>query len=154
MAVLDHVNIVVAEVDRSVAFYSRLLGLRVIMDRVLDGPWFESLAGQAGARARCVILDAPGGGCRVELLRFEGADGRPLPANSRPATAGLRHVAVRVDDLGSRLAILAAEFDQAATPVEVPADIVTGGKRMAYVRDPDGTIVELAEYGLAAPEFR
>lgn len=152
-AALDHVNVVVAEIERSVAFYSRLLGLAVIMDRVLDGPWFEALAGIPGARARCVILDAPGGGCRVELLRFEAADGTPLPANSLPATIGLRHFALRVDDLDTALAVLAAEFGQEAAPVEVPHHIVRGGKRMAYVRDPDGAVVELAQYGAARPEF-
>lgn len=149
MAALDHVNVVVADMERSIAFYRTLLNLAVVMDRVLDGDWFERLTGIAGARARCVILDAPDGGCRIELLAYEGRAAPALSANSRPDTGGLRHVAVRVACLDTALAALPAT----AEIIEVPRDIVKSGKRMAYVRDPDGAIVELAEYGAAKPEF-
>lgn len=148
MVHLDHVNVVVGEPERSIAFYGRLLGLSVIMDRMLDGLWFEEVTGIAGARARCVILDAPGGGCRVELLAYCDADGAPLPANSRPSTVGLRHFAVRVANIEACLATL----DEPPLIIAVPRDIVPLGKRMAYVRDPDGAIVELAEYG-GTPSF-
>lgn len=140
---LDHVNVVVTDPVVSQDFYCRLLGLAPVMDRWLDGEWFETLTGQAGARARCIILDAPEGGCRVELLAFAGADGTALPGQSVPQTPGLRHFAIRVDDLDACLATLAA----APPVIEVPRAIVPVGKRMAYVVDPDGAIVELAEYG-------
>ncbi len=143
MISLDHVNIVVGDAERSIAFYGRLLGLGVIMDRVLEGPWFAEVTGLDGARARCVIMDAPRGGCRVELLMFLQADGRPLAANSIPSTVGLRHFAVRVGNIEAALATL----DEPPLIIAVPNDIVPVGKRMAYVRDPDGAIAELAEYG-------
>lgn len=148
MSQLDHVNVVVTDMARSQAFYCRLLGLAPVMDRWLDGDWFEGLTGLADARARCVILDGPAGGCRIELLAFAGADGAPLPRQSVPSTLGLRHFAVRVDDLDSCLATL----DSPPPVVEVPKAIVPVGKRMAYVIDPDGAIVELAEYG-GPPSF-
>lgn len=140
---LDHVNVVVSDPDASCAFYARLLALTPVMDRILDGAWFEALTGIAGARARCIILDAEGGGCRIELLAFSGADGTALPVNRIPSTAGLRHFAIRVDNLDAHLATLA----NPPSVIEVPRDIVPVGKRMAYVTDPDGAIVELAEYG-------
>lgn len=146
---LDHVNVVVTDPERSVAFYRRLLGVAPVMDRVLDGDWFETLTGLPGARARCIILDAPEGGCRIELLAFLGDDGRPLPSGSVASTVGLRHFAVRVPDLDACLAAL----DAPPPVVEVPRAIVPVGKRMAYVTDPDGAIVELAEYG-GVPTFR
>lgn len=146
----DHVNIVVADMERSIHFYARLLGLAPVMDRMLEGGWFESVTGLAGARARCVILAAPAGGCRVELLCFEAKEAAEA---TLPSTPGLRHVALRVDDLDSRLAVLKDEFGQTVTPVEVPKDIVRGGKRMCYIRDPDGAIIELCQYGSEQPEF-
>lgn len=145
---LDHVNVVVGDPDRSVAFYTHLLSLTVVMDRMLEGVWFEDVTGIAGARARCIILDAPGGGCRVELLAYLDHDGTPLPVNSRPATPGLRHFAVRVDNIEACLSGL----DDPPLIIAVPHHIVPSGKRMAYVHDPDGTIVELAEYA-ATPNF-
>ncbi|CAA7627806.1 Lactoylglutathione lyase [Candidatus Terasakiella magnetica] len=151
---LDHVNIVVSDMERSIVFYGAVLGLTPIMDRVLSGPWFEAVTGIAAARARCVILDAEGGACRIELLRFENGDHSPLAAASLPATLGLRHLAVRVDDLDARLKALARLSEQTVRVVEVPTDIVRGGKRMCYIRDPDGAMVELCQYGAENPEFR
>ena len=147
----DHVNVVVTDMERSRHFYTTLFGLRVVMDRPLSGEWFERVTGLDGARARCVILAAPDGGCRVELLEFED---HPAGQAAVASTPGLRHVALRVDDLDRHLALLAVEFGQTVTPVEVPGDIVRGGKRMCYVRDPDGAMIELCQYGQERPEFR
>lgn len=143
MAHLDHVNVVVNDPERSITFYSHLLGLSVIMDRMLEGTWFEEVTGIAGARARCVILEAAGGGCRVELLTYMDSDGTHIAANTLPATLGLRHFAVRVENIETCLATL----PEPPLIIAVPREIVPVGKRMAYVRDPDGAIVELAEYG-------
>lgn len=147
----DHVNVVVTDMERSIRFYAALLGLGIVMDRPLDGDWFERVTGLEGARARCVILAAPDGTCRIELLQFETPESAP-PA--LPSTPGLRHVALRVGDLDHCLAVLEGQFGQNATVVEVPKDIVRGGKRMCYIRDPDGAIIELCQYGLEQPEFR
>jgi catechol 2,3-dioxygenase-like lactoylglutathione lyase family enzyme len=142
---IDHVNVVVADIAVSTAFYCRLLDVTVIMDRWLEGRWFETLTGIPGARAHCIILDRPQGGCRVELLAFDGAQ---TAARSTPRTLGLRHFAIRVPDLDSCLARLPAP----PAIVEVPREIVPVGKRMVYVTDPDGAIIELAEYG-GTPTF-
>ncbi|MGE5505586.1 MAG: VOC family protein [Actinomycetota bacterium] len=149
---LDHVNVVVASLERSLAFYGAL-GLVPVMDRVLDGPWFERLTAIPGARARCVILDAPTGGCRVELLQFGTTGGGDAPLPSPPDHLGLRHLALRVDDLDFALAAVAPLLDRPPTVVEVPRDIVRSGKRMCYLHDPDGVLVELCAYGAANPEF-
>jgi glyoxylase I family protein len=148
----DHVNVVVTDMEQSIHFYSRLLGLKVVMDRPLDGAWFEQVTGISGARARCVILAAPGGACRIELLEYENARGSPTAAS--PSAPGLRHMALRVDDIDGCLAALHHDFRQSVTATEVPADIVRGGKRMCYIRDPDGVIIELCQYGQEQPEFR
>ncbi|ARJ67689.1 lactoylglutathione lyase [Magnetospirillum sp. ME-1] len=147
----DHVNVVVTDMERSIRFYATLLGLGIVMDRPLEGEWFERVTGLEDARARCVILAAPDGSCRVELLQFESPE---TAQAALPSTPGLRHVALRVADLDHCLAVLAERFGQTATAVEVPKDIVRGGKRMCYVRDPDGAIIELCQYGLEQPEFR
>ncbi|CAA7611576.1 Lactoylglutathione lyase [Magnetospirillum sp. LM-5] len=143
MTLLDHVNLVVTDPVASRDFYGRLLGLVPVMDRWLEGEWFDRLTGIDGARARCIILDAPDGGCRIELLAFTAPEGTTAADLSNHAATGLRHVAIRVDDLDACLARLEAQ----PPAIEVPRAIVPVGKRMAYVPDPDGIIIELAEYG-------
>lgn len=141
MPCFEHLNIVTADMERALAFYVGGLGLSVTMDRMLEGPWFERLIGRAGVRARCVIVVAPKGGCRLELLQFADA-GADCPEAEIPTTLGLRHFALQVEDLDASLARLGIT----AEVVEVPRDIVTAGKRMTYIHDPDGVVVELCEY--------
>ena len=63
---------------------------------------------------------------------------------------GLRHVAFRVrkmDEIHRRLVAAGVEF--VGPPVKVPGDVVrhdAGDKRLCYFHDPDGVILELAEY--------
>ena len=64
---LDHLNIVVADLDRSVRFYRELFGLGVALDCRLAGDWFERVTGLPGAVADCVILQ---GAFRLELLKY------------------------------------------------------------------------------------
>ena len=145
---LDHLNVVVADIAASTRFYQTLFGLTVTLDCELSGPWFEAVTGIPGARAHCVILAGADPGFRVELLRYLAPPGRPEPATSRLATEGLRHFAVRVADIEASLALARSlGYAGGVEPVEVPFSILPAGKRMAYLRDPDGVVVELAEYG-------
>jgi catechol 2,3-dioxygenase-like lactoylglutathione lyase family enzyme len=148
MTRMDHVNVVVTDMDRSIAFYTDTLGLARGFETVLEGGWIEAVTGLPGARARCVFMEAGTGGARLELLQYLSPAGDALAANSSPNTAGIRHVAFVVEDLDalhSRLAALGAE--PIGPPVEVPFQVGSQGKkRLFYFHDPDGTLLEAAEY--------
>ena len=147
---LDHLNIVVADMAASVRFYRTLFDMTVALDCELSGPWFEAVTGLPGAVAHCVIL-AGGEDFRIELLRYREPAGEAVPATARLTSQGLRHFAVRVADIESSLArARALGFAEGVEPVQVPVSILPAGKRMAYLRDPDGVVVELAEYGRGA----
>ena len=63
---------------------------------------------------------------------------------------GLRHIALRVDGLAEmyeRLCAAGVEF--IGPPTQVPAGVVrhdAAHKTLCYFRDPDGVLLELAEY--------
>ena len=92
----------------------------------------------------------PGGGPRLELICYETPSGQDLPANAHANTVGLRHLAFRVDDIQADYErLLAAGVKFIGPPTAVPAAAVThkaGSKRLCYCHDPDGVLVELAEY--------
>ena len=145
---LDHLNIVVADLAESVRFYRTLFGMTAVLDCELAGGWFEAVTGCPGARARCVILRGADPGLRLELLAYEAPPGRAEPATRALSTHGLRHFAVRVADIDAALALARSlGYAEGVEPVQVPYSILPTGKRMAYLRDPDGVVVELAEYG-------
>lgn len=150
---IDHLNIVVADMARSLAFYCGLLGFTKTKEAWLEGEWIEKIVGLRGVKAHAVFVEAPGGGPRIELLRYETPVGVALAENSRANTRGLRHFALRVDDIFAVTAKLrAAGVEVWGEPTAVPGGVVKfdeggGGKTLVYFLDPDGVIVELAEYG-------
>lgn len=147
IAHIDHINIVVADLERSLAFYVGLLGMEQTFAAELTGEWIATLSGLPGASARCAFCSTPGGGTRLELLEYRTPAGTACAENSLPHTQGLRHLALAVDDLEAwylRLSETGVRFVSA--PVTVPFAVGGMQKRLCYCGDPDGTLVELASY--------
>jgi len=103
---IDHINIVVSELERSVRFYTKLLGFIVTKRAALEGDWIEAIVGLPGVKADCVYLELPGPGPRLELLCYRAPPGVPLPGTADANTLGLRHVALRVGDIDREYARL------------------------------------------------
>lgn len=145
---LDHANIVVRDIERSAAFYTQVLGLRRGFERVLEGPWIETLTGISGVRARCLFLESPQGGARLELLQFLAPSPLILENHGSPNALGVRHLAWEVSDVDKVVARLrAAGAEVLSEPVEVPFEVANlGRKRLCYARDPDGVLIEIASY--------
>ena len=143
---VNHVN-VVSDMERSLAFYVGLLGMRVTFECDLTGDWIETVSGLPDVSARCVFCQPPGGGTRFELLQYRTPPGRTLSAASLANTLGLRHVALEVDDLDALYARLTqAGVPSVSPPITVPFSVTGVRKRLCYLRDPDGALVEIAEY--------
>lgn len=145
---VNHLNIVVADMDRTLAFYVGLLKMRQTFEVILEGEWIESVVGLPGARARCVFVQPDKGGCRLELLQYLVPAGESLPPNALANTLGLRHFALDVDDLDAEYARLSESgVNFVSPPVMVPFQLVGGiQKSLCYCHDPDGVIVELCEH--------
>ena len=147
---VDHLNLVVADLARSVAFYTEVLGFEKTHDVFMEGEWIDRIVGLRGVKGRVAFVVPPGGGLRLELLQYDAPVGTARPENSAPNTLGLRHFALRVDDMAATVAKLkAAGVRLFSEPVTVPAGVVkfaAGDKTLVYFLDPDGVIVELAEY--------
>ena len=148
---IDHLNIVVADMARSLKFYTEVLGFTKTKEAQLSGEWIERIVGLKGVRAQAVFVELPGGGPRIELLRYAAPAGVALAENSRANTIGLRHFALRVSDIAAMVAKLrAAGVEVFSEPVRVPDGVVEfeagARKTLVYFLDPDGVIIELAEY--------
>ncbi len=120
-----HVAIIAADYERAKAFYTQILGLRIVAETY-----------RAARRSHKLDLAMPDGS-QIELFSFPGAPARP----SRPEACGLRHLCFAVDDLAACIAELEAK-GVAVEPVRV--DELTG-KRFTFFADPDGLPLELYE---------
>lgn len=147
---IDHINIVVSDLERSVRFYTELLGFRESKRAHLEGDWIESIVGLKGVVADVAFIVAPAGEPRIELLCYKTPGGEAIPANSFANTVGLRHIAFRVDDIKVAAERLKnAGVKLLGEPVVVPENVVThdaGHKMLCYFHDPDGVLLEITEY--------
>lgn len=127
---LDHVSITVSDLDRVIAFYRGVLGFRVLGH--LDFP--------NDARGYTITLLDTGRGL-VELFSF--APGSTQPSGWKPddLQLGMRHFALRVTGLDA----VAEKLRAAGVPFTIPPVNATGGVRIAFFTDPDGTLIELIE---------
>ncbi|OAX54775.1 hypothetical protein A6R73_19015 [Xanthomonas translucens pv. poae] len=122
---LHHVAIIAADYVRSKDFYCRILGLRAIAEVYRDArdSWKLDLA----------LPD----GTQIELFSFPA----PPPRPSRPEACGLRHLALRVDDLDAAVAHLQAH---GVVTERIRIDEYTG-RRFTFFADPDDLPLELYE---------
>jgi catechol 2,3-dioxygenase-like lactoylglutathione lyase family enzyme len=141
IARIDHLNIVVSDLDRAVAFF-RLLDFGEGLSASLDSAFLEVLTGIVGARGRFVTLHHPASNITIELLQFERNSGAD-PDLGRADRIGLRHLAFAVTDIDATVARLAEHGVAFLSPVQTWQHT---GKRLVYCYGPDGILLELAEY--------
>ena len=146
----DHITIVVSDLERSLKFYAGLLGFRETGRAHLEGKWIDAILGMEGVDAEVVYLAPPDEGLRLELLCFRSPKGKLAPQNALPNTIGLRHVAFQVDDMAPLIGRLrAARVPLLSDPVALPGDVKSGAskqKTLCYFLDPDGVLLEAAQY--------
>lgn len=147
---IDHINFVVSDLEKSVKFYTELLGFRESKRAHLEGDWIEAIVGLKGVVADVAFIIAPAGEPRIELLCYKTPKGESIPVNSLANTVGIRHIAFRVDDLYATVEKLrSAGVKLLSEPVVVPETVVThdaGHKMLCYFHDPDGILLEITEY--------
>ena len=135
---VDHVALVVRDVEASMAYFTGTLGLPILRDEVTT----------ASGGARLVFLDA--GNVAIQLVSPTGPDG-PMAEHLAAYGDGLHHVCLAVADIDASVAALAPD-------AEVVIVVGGRGRRTAFLPGkPGGLITELAEVrddGVGAPGSR
>jgi catechol 2,3-dioxygenase-like lactoylglutathione lyase family enzyme len=138
----DHTGITVSDVERSLAFWREVLGFELSHRAHQKGELAEKITGVRGAEILIAVVKAPGH--KIELLEYRApADRKKLDA--RPCDVGSVHVALVVDDLEAVLKTIAVSGWQAAGEPQTLTVGPNAGKRVIYVRDPDGTTIEFMQ---------
>lgn len=138
------VGMTVADVDRSVDFFTRVLGFEKVGDTEVYGPEYETLQAVFGARLRVARLKL--GDETVELTQYLAPEGRPIPADWRSNDHSFQHIAVVVSDMDKAYQHLRSHKIRHASngPQTIPADNkVAAGIRAFYFKDPDGHFLEI-----------
>ena len=140
---IDHSAMDVADMQRSIDFYTRLLGLSVASRSVNSGPEQARLDHAPDVLVHVVALQpAMEGPPHVELLGYERPAGRPIPADVKSNDVLADRLVLQVHKLPRLMEMLETENVAFISP-----GIVTlrGGQCGAQVRDPSGHMLMLME---------
>ena len=134
--------------DRTLPFYTDLLGLEVIHTQIQDNPYTRKLVGIPGAILKAVLLKVPNldaglSGHIVELMEYIQPKG--VKIDTTPCNVGAAHFAFGTRDVHAMYEKLsAAGVDFVSEPVAITAGINEGGFT-CYLHDPDGYTLELMQ---------
>ncbi len=138
----DHTGITVANLERSLAFWRDVLGFELSHRPHQTGTLASEITGVPGAEISIAVLK--GYGHKIELLEYLAPRDRQH-VRPRPCDVGSVHVAFVVDDLDALLSVIATSGWQAAGKPQTLQAGPNAGKRVVYVRDPDGTTIEFMQ---------
>ncbi len=139
----DHTGITVTNLDRSLAFWRDVLGFELSHRAHQTGELASEITGVPGAEISLAVLKAPGGH-KIELLEYHAPPDRKQ-VELLPCDLGSVHVALTVDDLDAVLNAIAASGWKAAGQPQTLQSGPNAGRRVVYVRDPDGTTIEFMQ---------
>jgi catechol 2,3-dioxygenase-like lactoylglutathione lyase family enzyme len=136
---MDHVGIVVDDLEAAIAFFAEL-GLTVENKLPVSGAWVDRVVGLDDVRVEIAMMRTPDGHSRLELTRFHHPTAIE-PAITGPNTLGLRSIMFAVTDIADVVARLRAHGGELVGDVADYEDRY----RLCYVRGPASVIVALAQ---------
>jgi len=139
----DHTGITVSNLERSLEFWQNVLGFEFSHRAHQTSEMASEITGVPGAEVKLAVVKAPGGH-KIELLEYLAPPDRKH-VNLRPCDVGSVHVALTVDKLDAILEKIAASGWKAAGKPQTLKTGPNAGKRVVYVRDPDGTTIEFMQ---------
>ena len=138
----NHTSFTVSDLDRSVRYFTDVLGFDLLSKAPRDPVFTERVVGVPGADIMVAYLQAPGH--RLELIEYRGPGDRGK-VDSRPCDTGFAHLAFDVDDID---AAVAASKEAGVLALGPPQDLNAGpnkGGRVVYTRDADGVTIEFIQ---------
>lgn len=136
---IRHTGIVVADLEKSLGFYTSLLGFKVAKQMDESGSYIDNMLKMKDVKVTTVKMTTPDGQM-IELLHFQSHPGKH--EKRELADIGLSHFALTVDDLDreyERLKEAGVSFN--GPPQRSP----DGFAKVTFCRAPEGTYIELVE---------
>ena len=136
-----HTGMSVTDLERSISFYRDLLGLKLLWR--LDhrrSKALEQVLGLSQVDVSYAMLEGRGG--RLELFQYHSPGGKPNPLDRPVCDRGITHVAFQVEGIQQ----IYERLRSSGVRFHSQPQVVREGVTVAYMRDPDGIVVELVEY--------
>jgi catechol 2,3-dioxygenase-like lactoylglutathione lyase family enzyme len=141
------IGMTVGDLDRSIEFYTGVLGFTKVSEAESAGEYLEHLTGVFGARVRTARLRV--GNEQIELTQYLAPEGRPIPVESHSNDRWFQHVAIAVSDMDRAYAHLRAHKVRHVStgPQTLPQYLPNAaGISAFYFKDPDGHVLEVIHF--------
>ena len=137
---MNHVGIVVADMERSVAFYRDLLGMELLGSAYpFSGPLFDQVMALDNVRGNICMIKSEN--VQLKLYEFETPESAAKDPNYAVSDRGISHFGVNVNGIDAVYEKLLA----AGVRIHCPVLQFDSGMKATYARDPDGNVFELME---------
>lgn len=123
-----HVSIRASDLDRSIRFYEKNFGMKLASRRPIPQN-----------NAEIAFLEGEGAGFRLELTWFKSQRKFEQAAYEDRLFDHLAFTVTGIDDMVARMK------KAGVTVTDEPFTLGAGGSRIAFIEDPDGTLIELIE---------
>jgi lactoylglutathione lyase len=134
----NHTSFTVSDLERSVEFYTRVLGFDLERRFDAEGQAISTITGFSGARLRIAFVSL--GDFRLELIQYDSPEGAKLDTATN--NIGSAHIAFWTDDVDKTYEELKAKgVHFRGAPIRSRPE----RPRVAYFTDPDGITLEIVE---------
>ena len=138
MAKMNHITILVKDIERSKRFYREVLGLKSTFELDISGEQFSKVTGNKDVMIKFAALKSPSSDFILELAQFKNP-------KTKINNNDFRHFAFEVDDVDR---IYRRLKEKGIETVSEPVTITdfhpkVDGKRFFYFKDPDKNLIEL-----------
>ncbi len=141
--VLDHVSVTVSDMERSLAFYRDLLGLKEVERHRLEGEGISRMAGKDSVTMEVVRLVAPETeGIEIDLQQYLEPDGKV--SNGKLGDVGHSHICFGVPNMAEAFADLTSQGVKFVSE-PVSFDLGWAVVHVVFFEDPDGYVLELMQ---------
>lgn len=140
VSAIDHVGLNVPDIDAAIAFFTDLMGARVLADtrpQAIPVSWKSQFNWHDSSNLQRFVMLEMAGGAKIELFQYRGPD--VDPTHPHGDDAGASHIALQTQDIDASLALLEAR------KVKILSQPITNpdGIRWFYFMTPWGSQIEL-----------
>jgi len=139
---IRHIGLTVSNLDEALKFYVDVLGFEIYKTAEEGGKCLDNFSSLADVNVTTVKMSDKNNNV-LELLHYKSHPEKPYNNRERRISEiGCSHFALTVDDLDNLYETLVNRGIKFNYPVQISPD---GNVKVAFCRDPDGTLIEMVE---------
>ena len=136
---IEHTALSVGDLQRSLAFYRDVIGMRVVLEVDFFDETLGRVNGLTGCKAKVVHLML--GETVLELFEYHRPQGKPSARERRQCDTGFIHIGFRVTDIQKHYEEMRAQgVHFLSEPLEIRP-----GTFIVYFQGPDGEMCEMRQ---------